>query len=219
MVTTKTYGFDYFMPELHLKTALLTSLTAFLGFVSLIPRGGAGIHLALLLAFAASASFTFIGFHTIARWTRKTVLTMSPQGLTDNRFGQVTIPWTAIERIDQTPPVENNSSQADNARFMFRGIIRLLIASGLYGKVTIPGNPTLTQHRDKRRIKIWLRAGTHIEQATPAARLRIRDNADGTQRVYIATADLNVTREELLGLIINFQNQYGSAAQGLPATA
>ncbi|SCB15942.1 hypothetical protein [Rhizobium hainanense] len=219
MAATETYTFEYFMPEVHLKTALLTFLTALVGFMSLLPRGSAGIHLVLFLAFAASAFFAFLGFSKIMQWTRKTVLIISPEGLTDNRFGQATIPWAAIERIDLAPPIENNGWQAEQSRFLFRGMLRLFIASRIYGTVTIPGSPTLTEHRDKRRIKLWLRSGTHIEQTTPAARLRIRDKADGTQHVYIATADLNVTREELLALIVDFHAQYGSMAQGQPATA
>lgn len=217
MSTSETYTFEYFMPEIHLKTALLTFSTVLFGFIYQVAKGGAGSHLILFLAFSASILFAFFGFYRITSWTQETVLVVSPQGLTDSRFGQVTIPWTAIERIDLTPPTENNSWQAEQNRFLFRGIIRLLIASGIYGTVTIPGNPTLTEHRDKRRIKLWLRSGTQIEQTTPAARLRIRDNADGTQRVYIATADLNATREELLALIVDFHAQYGNMAQSQPA--
>ena len=219
MAATKTYTFEYFMPEVHLKTALVTFLTALFGFISLVAKGSAEAYLILFLAFSASALFAFLGFYRITSWTRKTVLVVSPKGLTDKRFGQVTIPWTAIERTELTPPTENNSWQAEQNRFLFRGMMRLLIASGIYGAVTIPGNPTLTEHRDKRRIKLWLRSGTHIEQTTPAARLRIRDNADGTQRVYIATVDLNVTREELLALIIDFHGQYGSASETQSVTA
>lgn len=219
MAATRTYTFEYFMPEIHLKTALFIFSTALFGFIFQVAKGGAGSHLILFLAFSASVLFSFLGCYRITSWTRKTVLVVSPQGLTDNRFGQVTIPWTAIERIDLNPPIENNSWQAEQNRFLFRGIIRLLIASGIYGTVTIPGNPTLTEHRDKRRIKLWLRSGTQIEQTTPAARLRIRDNADGTQRVYIATVDLNATREELLALIVDFHAQYGSMAQSQPTTA
>jgi hypothetical protein len=220
MAATKTYTFEYFMPEVHLKTALLTFLTALFGFISLVAKGSAEAYLILFLAFSASAFFAFLGFYRITSWTRKTVLVAGPQGLTDKRFGHdVTILWAAIERIDLTPATENNSWQAEQNRFLFRGMTRLLIASGIYGAVTIPGNPTLTEHRDKRRIKLWLRSGTHIEQTTPAARLRIRDNADGTQRVYIATADLNVTREELLALIVDFHGHYGSAAGSQLITA
>ena len=217
MAATRTYTFEYFMPEIHLKTALLTFSTVLFGFISLVAKGGAGPHLILFVAFSGSVLFAFLGFYRIIHWTRKTVLVVGPQGLTDNRFGQVPIPWTTIERIDLTPPTENNSWQAEQNRFLFRGMIRLLIASGIYGAVSIPGNPTLTEHRDKRRIKLWLRSGSRIEQTTPVARLRIRDRADGTQRVYIATVDLNATREELLALIVDFHALYGSMAQNQPA--
>src|SRR4051812_40118480 len=77
MAATKTYTFEYFMPDIHLKTALLTFSTVLFGFIYQVAKGGAGSHLILFLAFSASVLFAFFGFYRITSWTQKTVLVVS----------------------------------------------------------------------------------------------------------------------------------------------
>ncbi|MBB5572225.1 MULTISPECIES: hypothetical protein [Rhizobium] len=219
MSASETHSFQYFMPELHLKTVLQISLMGLLLFLLVVPNTDAAFKLLLILLLLPVSFYVVVALRTITSQSNSAIVTIGPEGILDSRFGLGFIPWSAIEHIDvDALKFEPNSPNAEILRFISRGTLRLLAMSGLYGKLTIPSDLSLSKYRDRRNIKFWLRSGVHLEQTTPAARLRIKDNKDGTQRVYIAMANLSVSRKELLDLMLAFHKQYASAAPATPVT-
>ena len=212
--TNETYTIGYFMPEMHLRTIFSIYIAGFLLVMAITPKALGGLRLLLLAALALVVFRVFLNLRTISSETRKGIVTISPEGILDRRFGAGTLPWSAIDRIDMTPlPFVVDPPQAGLARPVAHGLINLLITTGLYGKVMVPLDFNLSSHRDTRDIRLWLRSDQHFEQTTPAARLRVRDSADGTQRVDIKARGLSVSRQKLLELIVAFRERYGEACR------
>lgn len=217
--TSETYVVRYFIPEILIKTLLLIPVTCLFGLLIILQVGGVGPRFVQSVIFTLAALRTCQGVSRICSGRKKTVLAVGPQGIVDSRFGAACIQWSAIDRIDMTahPEIRPLPGNLPIARVTFRGILRLLVASGIYGNINVPGDLSLSEHRDKRSIRIWLRVEEHIEQTTPAARLRIRDNADGTQRISIAVDNLSMSRGDILKIIARFYEEYGKQAESEPA--
>ncbi|MDL2400804.1 hypothetical protein [Rhizobium mayense] len=208
------------MPEIYLKTLLLIPVAIFFGLIAILQVGGVTARFVQIVIFTLAAFRTSQGISRIWMGSRTGVLTVGPQGIIDRRFGGAIIPWPAIDRIDLTaqPEVRPIAGRPPIARVVYRTVLRSLAASGICGDVDIPRDLGLTEYRDQRAIRMWLRTGEHIEQTTAAARLNIRDSANGTQRISIKVADLNASRGEILMLIAALHQKYGehAAKGGLP---
>src|SRR5262245_55237184 len=98
MSASETHSFQYFMPELHLKTFLQISLMLLLLFMIIVPNADTALKLLLILILLPVSFYVVVALRIITSQSKSAIVTIGPEGILDSRFGLGFIPWSAVER-------------------------------------------------------------------------------------------------------------------------